>query len=45
MKNSRLKGLNLTTYRDDFSRCVMVASHFKEAALYNAVSVLKDPIK
>ena len=44
MKDGRFRGLNLITYLDDASRCVMAAQVFKEATSKNAVEVLRSAI-
>ena len=40
MKESRFKGLNLITYLDDASRCIMGANLFEESTSTNAVIAL-----
>lgn len=44
MKDGRFRGLNLITYLDDASRCVVAARIFKEATSKNAVEVLREAI-
>ncbi len=41
MKDPRFRGLNLVTYLDDASRCIVAARVFPEATSENAVRVLK----
>ena len=45
MKDPRFRGLNLVTYLDDASRCVVAAQLFTEATSENAVAVLQNAIK
>jgi len=45
MKEPRFKGLNLITYLDDSSRCVVAAGLFEEATSENAVVVLKHAVQ
>lgn len=42
MKHPRFRGLNLITYLDDASRCVVAARLFREATSENAVTVLRE---
>lgn len=44
MKDDIFRGLNLITYLDDASRCVMAAQIFKEATSRNAVEALRGAI-
>ncbi len=45
MKDSRFRGLELVTYLDDASRCVVAARVFTEATSENTVTVLREAIK
>ncbi len=45
MKDERFKGLNLITYLDDASRCIVGAALFEHATSENAVLLLRLAIK
>ncbi len=45
MKDPRFRGLNLVTYLDDSSRCIMAAQIFTQATSENAVRVLYKAVK